>query len=124
MWIIGEISPSSTIMNKSQIVRPHQPTLAGPDISSTEFDSACATSFEGDGIMLTGGGNGSVRSRVFNTSSHTWQERASMNDKRCMHSCSTVRLRTDEAYKANHDAGIVTSRIVPSVVVVGGKSGC
>ena len=116
------ISQSST-----QIVRPGQPTVRGPNMTEVAM-SHCSATLGDNTVMVTGGGRrsdaitGSSRTEVYSFTSEQWTRRVDMNQRRMGHSCSAVWLNSgDDPFTGVIDPTLTNSSVL-SVVVAGGES--
>ena len=126
LWVLGGRDKDLYVQSHTQIVRPGQPTVWGPDLTEeTEFH--CSSTLEDNTLMVTGGArksnpDGSARTEVYSFTTQQWTRRADMNQRRMSHSCSTVWLDKSFDYvNGLIDMGGVTNSSVLSVMVAGGK---
>ena len=127
LWVLGGTTKELYPQLSTQIVRPGQPTVWGPNMTEETMDH-CSATLANKTVMVTGGrrsGHVSPWTEVFSFTTHQWTRRADMNQRRSGHSCSTVWLDIQPATAAEY--GIISQYVddssVLSVVVAGGDGG-
>ena len=123
--MLGGQDKDNYLQSSTQIVRPGQPTVWGPDM--TEWATFhCSVTLADNAVMVTGGRRksdpaGSARTEVYSFTTQRWDRREDMNQRRMWHSCSTVWLDS-RSHPANGfiDTGVDNSSVL-SVVVAGGE---
>ena len=132
LWVLGGLDHGNQVQSITQIVRPGQPTVWGPDMTEGTADH-CSATLEDNTVMVTGGRrrrrgphSASARTEVYSFITQQWTRREDMNQRRLWHSCSPVWLVTDS--RSDPSGGIidtgVTNSSVLSVVVAGGEPLC
>ena len=125
LWVLGGGDKDNYVQSSTQIVRPGQPTVWGPDMTE-DASFHCSSTLEDNTVMVTGGMRrsdltGSARTEVYSFTSQQWTRRGDMNQRRGWHSCSTVWLDSSSPPVSGIIAGTVTNSSVLSVVVAGGE---
>ena len=127
LWVMAGISRNKRALSSTQIVRPGQPTVWGPNMTE-ETTGQCSATLGDWSVMVTGGQRrsnlgGSDRTEVYNFTSQQWTNKTAMTQRRARHSCTNVWL--DPYHDSVNSNGIittsVTNRSVLSVVVAGGN---
>ena len=57
LWVLGGVDKDLYPQLSTQIVRPGQPTVWGPDMTE-ETDGHCSSTLEDNTVMVTGAGGG------------------------------------------------------------------
>ena len=111
----------------TQIVRPGQPTVWGPDLTE-ETAMHCSATLEDNTVMVTGGRKrkslgGSARTEIYSFTTQQWTRMSDMKQRRADHSCRTVWLDTvpERVTEFGIISHTVTNSSVLSVVVAGGE---
>ena len=111
----------------TQIVRPGQLTVWGPNMTEETW-AHCSATLADNTVMVTGGRrksarDGSARTEVFSFTHRQWTRSSDMNQRRVSHRCSTVWI--DSNPHSIIEYGIIGKRVtnssVLSMVVAGGK---
>ena len=125
LWVLGGLDKDLYVTSSTQIVRPGQSTVWGPDM--TEGTTVhCSATLEDNTVMVTGGARrsdpgGSARTEVYSFTTQQWIRRADMKQRRLDHSCSTVWLdSSDNPFSGVIGYGVHNSSVL-SVVVAGGE---
>ena len=127
LWVVGGQAKDGISQSSTQIVRPGQPTVRGPDMTEVAM-SHCSATLADNTVMVTGGGRrsdaitGSARAEVYSFTSEQWTRRADMNQRRMSHSCSAVWLDSSGDPLTGVIDPTLTNSSVLSVVVAGGES--
>ena len=124
LWVLGGGDKDFSLVSSTQIVRPGQPTVWGPDMTKNAMWH-CSVTLEDNRVMVTGGqrrwrGGGSARTEVYNFTSQQWTRRADMNQRRMWHSCSTVWLDSSGGFYGILASGVDDDSVL-SLVVAGGE---
>ena len=126
LWMQGGTDKDLYAQSSTQIVRPGQPTVWGPDMTE-ETLGHCSATLGDNNVMVTGGRRrsnsfiGSDKTEVYSFTTQLWTRRADMNQRRLSHSCSTVWLDSSSDPLYGIIAYTVDNSSVLSVVVAGGK---
>ena len=124
--MLGGLDKDQYVQSSTQIVRPGQPTVRGPDMTEVAM-SHCSATLADNTVMVTGGGRrsdaitGSARAEVYSFTSKQWTRRADMNQRRMSHSCSAVWLDSSGDPLTGVIDPTLTNSSVLSVVVAGGE---
>ena len=126
LWVLGGGDKDLSLVSSTQIVRPGQPTVWGPDMTEVT-QGHCSATLEDNTVMVTGGQRrgsghgGSARTEVYSFTSQQWTRREDMNQRRLWHSCATVWLDSrDYPFDGIIDTGVSNSSVL-SLVVAGGE---
>ena len=125
LWVLGGTDKDLYAQSSTQIVRPGQPTVWGPDMTE-ETVGHCSATLADNTVMVTGGGRrsaptGSARTEVYSFTTRQWTRKGDMNQRRMIHSCSTVWLDRSDIPVNGIIASTVDISSVLSVVVAGGE---
>ena len=127
LWVLGGLDKDRYAQSSTQIVRPGQPTVWGPDMTDMTFGH-CSSTMADNTVMVTGGWRwsdaltSSARTEVYSFTTQRWTRRGDMNQRRWLHSCSTVWLDRSSPPDDGIIARAVDNSSVLSVVVAGGES--
>ena len=111
--------------SSTQIVRPGQPTVWGPDMTEVTLGH-CSSTLADNTVIVTGGRRrsdpgGSARTEVYSFTTQQWTRKEDMNQRRLWHSCTTVWLDSHSHPSYGIIGGAVDNSSVLSVVVAGGE---
>ena len=125
LWVLGGLGKDD-VQSSTQIVRPGQPTVLGPDMTEVTFGH-CSSTLADNAVMVTGGSrrsdpDGSARTEVYSFTTQSWTRRGDMNQRRWLHSCSRVWLDSRSDPLKGIISQYVDNSSVLSVVVAGGES--
>ena len=124
MLVMGGLDAVNHPLSNTQIVRPGQPTQAGPNMTGVAYGHCSTTLLDGS-VIVTGGGRpdnpwGSARTEVLDITTGLWRQVHDMRQSRGYHSCSQVWVTPD-----NPDDDLLTNRLtkrsVTTIVVAGGN---
>ena len=128
LWVLGGMATDFLSKSITQIVRPGQPTVRGPDMTEVAV-AQCSTTLANGDVIMTGGtraggsGSASTATEVYSFTERKWTRKAAMNQRRFYHSCCQVWL---DPHHHPHESGVITTVVsnssVLSVVVAGGRS--
>ena len=124
--MLGGQAQDDHVQSSSQIVRPGQPTVWGPEMTEVTM-AHCTSALADNTVIVTGGGRrsdaitGSARTEVYSFTDQQWTRRADMNQRRYWHSCSTVWLDSSSHPMTGIIPVTVSNSSVLSVVVAGGE---
>ena len=125
LWVLGGATKDHHVQSSTQIVRPGQATVWGPNMTE-ETAAHCSASLEDNTVRVTGGRRGSdltgsARNEVYSFTTQQWTRRGDMNQRRWVHSCSTVWLDSRSDPLNGIISQYVDNSSVLSVVVAGGE---
>ena len=125
LWVLGGGDKDFSVVSSTQIVRPGQPTVWGPDMTKNAMWH-CSATLENNTVMVTGGERrgsghgGSARTEVYSFTSQQWTRRADMNQRRMWHTCAMVWLNSRSDFYGILASGVDDDSVL-SVVVAGGE---
>ena len=125
LWVLGGVDMNLYVQSSTQIVRPGQPTVWGPNMTEVTVWH-CSVTLEDNTVMVTGGQRrgsghgGSARTEVYSFTSQQWTRREDMNQRRLDHSCATVWLDSSDAFYGILASGVDDDSVL-SLVVAGGE---
>ena len=122
LWMLGGTDKDLYAQSSTQIVRPGQPTVWGPDMTE-ETLGHCSATLEDNTVMVTGGRSrsgptGSARTEVYSFITQRWTRKADMNQIRMQHSCSTIWLDGHADSDSIIDTGATNSSVLSVVVAL------
>ena len=124
LLVLGGMTADRQLLATTQLVRPGQPTVQGPDMTEGKVFH-CSATLEDGSVIVAGGMTesnpyGSTLTEVYNATTLQWERRGGMQHGRLDHACASVWLDPHPAVDDGIIARYVDSQSVLSVIAAGG----